>query len=65
MLSNSIDPLVALMFGKSDSLVKADKFLGTKIRREMTELMKELNSCDVHFIRCIKPNEIKKSNVLH
>lgn len=24
--------------------------------------MDELNSCDVHFIRCLKPNEIKKKN---
>jgi myosin heavy subunit len=25
----------------------------------MAELMKELNSCDVHFVRCIKPNDEK------
>jgi myosin heavy subunit len=28
----------------------------------MAELMKELNSCDVHFVRCIKPNEEKQAN---
>ena len=28
----------------------------------MKDLMSELNSCDVHFIRCIKPNEEKKKN---
>lgn len=28
----------------------------------MKELMGELNSCDVHFIRCIKPNEKKQKN---
>ena len=28
----------------------------------MKDLMGELNSCDVHFIRCIKPNEAKKKN---
>lgn len=51
------------MFVKSD--VKGDKYLGTKIRKEMSELMKELNSCDVHFIRCLKPNEVKKCNIFH
>lgn len=30
----------------------------------MSELMAELNSCDVHFVRCIKPNEEKKSNIV-
>lgn len=24
--------------------------------------MEELQSCDVHFIRCIKPNEVKKKD---
>lgn len=24
--------------------------------------MKELNSCDVHFVRCLKPNEEKQAN---
>lgn len=28
----------------------------------MKDLMNELNSCDVHFIRCIKPNEKKQKN---
>lgn len=26
--------------------------------------MAELNSCDVHFIRCIKPNQTKKPHQL-
>jgi myosin-5 len=30
----------------------------------MVELMTELNSCDVHFVRCIKPNEEKQFNVI-
>ena len=28
----------------------------------MAELMRELNSCDVHFVRCLKPNEEKVAN---
>jgi myosin heavy subunit len=62
-MSVSHSELVADLFVKSD--IKSDKFLGTKIRKEMSELMKELNSCDVHFIRCIKPNEVKKCNIFH
>ena len=26
----------------------------------MKDLVKELNTCDSHYIRCIKPNEVKK-----
>jgi len=26
--------------------------------------MNELRSCDVHFIRCIKPNELKRNDVI-
>jgi myosin-5 len=30
----------------------------------MVELMTELSHCDVHFVRCIKPNESKVSNLV-
>lgn len=36
-----------------------DKFLGYKFRQQIKTLMEELNSCECHFIRCIKPNETK------
>lgn len=39
---------------------KTDKFLGAKFRLEMKQLMEELGGSDCHFIRCLKPNEIKK-----
>lgn len=42
---------------------KVEKFLGAKFRNQMKELMGELFSCEVHFIRCIKPNENKKENL--
>ncbi|KAL4429083.1 hypothetical protein ABPG74_022169 [Tetrahymena malaccensis] len=44
---------------KVENKGKAQKFLGAKFRAQMKDLMGELNSCDVHFIRCIKPNEDK------
>jgi myosin heavy subunit len=48
------------IWGGNRSGGKKDKFLATKFRAEIKELMEELEKCDVHFIRCIKPNEIKK-----
>ena len=39
----------------------ANKFLGMKFCNEMRELKKELKKCDHHYIRCLKPNEEKKS----
>jgi myosin heavy subunit len=41
----------------------SDKFLGAKFRIQMKELMDELNSCECHFIRCIKPNEAKQKEL--
>jgi len=38
----------------------AGKFLGAKFRIQMNELMNELQSCNCHFIRCLKPNEKKE-----
>lgn len=39
---------------------KSEKFLGAKFREQMKNLMTELNSCECHFVRCIKPNENKQ-----
>lgn len=36
-----------------------DRFLGAKFKVQIRELMNELVMCDVHFVRCVKPNEIK------
>lgn len=33
---------------------KTARFLGAKFRQQMKDLMAELNSSDVHFVRCIK-----------
>ncbi|KAL4480724.1 hypothetical protein ABPG72_014499 [Tetrahymena utriculariae] len=41
---------------------KNDKFLGAKFRFQMKQLMDELMNADCHFIRCIKPNEVKKKD---
>ena len=39
-----------------------DKFLGYKFRIQMKELIDELNSCECHFVRCIKPNDKKEAS---
>jgi myosin heavy subunit len=46
-----------------NSNAKTEKYLGAKFRAQIKDLMNELNSCDAHFIRCIKPNEEKKKNL--
>jgi len=38
---------------------KTSRFLGAKFRLQMKDLMLELNNSDVHFVRCIKPNNKK------
>lgn len=35
--------------------------LGSKFKGSLVELMKTINSSNVHYIRCIKPNEEKKA----
>lgn len=41
------------------------KTLSIKFRQQLNDLMHDLNSCDVHFIRCIKPNEQKAKDVFN
>lgn len=44
---------------------KQVKFLGAKFRLQIRDLINELQVCDLHFIRCIKPNENKKANMFN
>ena len=37
-----------------------NKYLGAKFRMEMNKLMIELKNCECHYIRCLKPNELKR-----
>jgi myosin-5 len=39
-----------------------EKYLGYKFRRNMDDLINTLARCYCHFVRCIKPNEQKKSD---
>lgn len=42
---------------------KESKYLGGKFRNEMNKLMFELTSCECHYVRCLKPNEIKQKEL--
>jgi len=41
-----------------------DKFLGLKFRMDIAKLMKELNSCNRNYIRCLKSNDLKLPGVV-
>ena len=44
---------------------KDEKFLGLKFCKEMKQLKKELKACNHHYVRCLKPNELKKPIIFH
>ena len=46
--------------GSGEERHKKEKFLGGKFRTDMDNLAKALRQCVRHYIRCLKPNELKK-----
>ena len=53
-----IEEIVTELF-EHDSKENIGKTLLTKFGKDINNLMGELESSNVHFIRCIKPNETK------
>lgn len=49
---------------QNDIEIDRDKFLGLKFRVDIAKLIAELNSCNRHYIRCLKPNQVKKKEFL-
>lgn len=58
------DELIQTMIGNNsgEERHKKEKFLGGKFRSDMDNLAKALGECVRHYIRCLKPNEVKKKN---
>ena len=58
------DDLLQRMVGNysGEERHKKEKFLGGKFRSDMDNLAKALGECVRHYIRCLKPNEVKKKN---
>ncbi|MCQ2817239.1 MAG: hypothetical protein MJ252_08245 [archaeon] len=44
---------------------KRKRFLGTKFSMDMDKLTEELLACDHHYVRCIKPNELKSPGIFY
>ena len=62
---NSIkDNLIKSVIGEEDESTKGkkEKYLGGKFRSDMDNLAHALRQCVRHYIRCLKPNELKKKN---
>lgn len=58
-LSKSKNKLISSIFSEHK---QGEKYLASKIKKEMQTLMQELTQSGVHFIRCIKPNESKHAS---
>ena len=70
VMENSKNPFIVLLFQMDESEEgvspkknsASSKFLSSKFRSQMKNLMCELECCDCHFIRCLKPNDQKKQD---
>ena len=60
------DELLQTMIGNNsgEERHKKEKYLGGKFRSDMDNLAKALGECVRHYIRCLKPNEVKKKIIL-
>lgn len=59
-----IDNLINRLFPPVEGQEFKGKTLVTKFDKQLRALNEELESSELHFIRCIKPNETKKPNSL-
>jgi myosin heavy subunit len=64
VIGSCSDPTLSAILAPDSASVGTSKFLGAKFRAQMTDLMTELQKCDCHFIRCVKPNETKRAWML-
>eukprot|EP01105_Mastigella_eilhardi_P025689 TRINITY_DN7065_c0_g1_i1.p1 TRINITY_DN7065_c0_g1~~TRINITY_DN7065_c0_g1_i1.p1 ORF type:complete len:1063 (+),score=234.56 TRINITY_DN7065_c0_g1_i1:40-3189(+) len=66
-VQSSKDPLVAALFPQSqskDSNKRMPTSIATQFKDALNALISTLMSCQPHYIRCIKPNDLKRPNEL-
>lgn len=67
LMEGSQGRLAALLFKDTRSeqeKAKRPPTISTQFRRQVDELMASLQSCQPHYIRCIKPNDEKACDVM-
>lgn len=65
LLKSSSNPFVAEIFADAktgDEKMKGN-LIGGQFSRSMDDLMRKLNEAKGHFVRCVKPNRLKKPGV--
>eukprot|EP01098_Paradermamoeba_levis_P006270 TRINITY_DN2608_c0_g1_i1.p1 TRINITY_DN2608_c0_g1~~TRINITY_DN2608_c0_g1_i1.p1 ORF type:complete len:597 (-),score=180.54 TRINITY_DN2608_c0_g1_i1:92-1882(-) len=62
VMSQSTDPLIAELFPPVNDSRKRPETSGSQFRTAMAALIDTLLKCQPHYVRCIKPNDLKKAN---
>ena len=67
LVQSSKKPFITGLFAKERAMGtetrKKSPTLGAQFKTSLEALMKTLGACQPFFVRCIKPNELKKPNV--
>eukprot|EP01097_Dermamoeba_algensis_P009393 TRINITY_DN660_c0_g1_i10.p1 TRINITY_DN660_c0_g1~~TRINITY_DN660_c0_g1_i10.p1 ORF type:complete len:779 (+),score=206.65 TRINITY_DN660_c0_g1_i10:954-3290(+) len=61
VMSQSTDSLMSTLFPPVDDSKKRPETAGSQFRTAMNSLIDTLLKCQPHYVRCIKPNDLKKS----
>lgn len=65
LVAQSSNAFLLSLFEKNSALDSGKKTmtLSLQFKNSLDELMKTLTACNPYFVRCIKPNDLKKSNL--
>ncbi|XP_035917613.1 myosin-VIIa-like isoform X3 [Anopheles stephensi] len=66
LVTKSTNDYLVALFGTDDSLdtTKRSITLSLQFRNSLDSLMRTLSSCHPYFIRCIKPNDVKRPKII-
>jgi myosin heavy subunit len=59
MVQKSRVPIIAELFPKNVSTADKKASLSKQFQKQLHDLMQTLNNTEPHYIRCVKPNELK------